>query len=143
LQFGSPVIDAGDSSAPGLPSTDFDGFPRIQGAAVDIGAFEFFAAAIGFSPSSLTFGSQVVGTTSPPQNVTVQNTGSMPLFLAISTKGDFHASSNCGQRLNPALTCTVKVVFKPTKIGMRTGTLKFSDNAAQSPQTVSLTGTGN
>jgi serine protease len=142
LQFGSPVIDAGDSSAPGLPSTDFEGFPRIQGSAVDIGAFEFFAAAIGFSPSSLTFGSQVVGTTSPPQNVTVQNTASMPLFLAISTKGDFHASSNCGQRLDPALTCTVKVVFKPTKIGTRTGTLKFSDNAAQSPQTVSLTGTG-
>jgi hypothetical protein len=40
LQFGSPAIDAGDSTAPGLPSTDQRGFARISGVAVDIGAFE-------------------------------------------------------------------------------------------------------
>jgi hypothetical protein len=37
---GSPAIDAGDSTAPGLPSTDQRGFARISGAAVDIGAYE-------------------------------------------------------------------------------------------------------
>jgi hypothetical protein len=37
---GSPAIDAGDNSAPGLPSTDQRGFARIIGNAVDIGAYE-------------------------------------------------------------------------------------------------------
>jgi hypothetical protein len=37
---GSPAIDAGDSNAPGLPSTDQRGYARIAGNAVDIGAYE-------------------------------------------------------------------------------------------------------
>ncbi len=36
----SPVLDAGDSTRPDLPETDFDGDPRFLGAAVDIGADE-------------------------------------------------------------------------------------------------------
>jgi hypothetical protein len=40
---GSPCIDKGDSTAPGLAgiTTDLDGLPRFVGAAVDMGAFEF------------------------------------------------------------------------------------------------------
>jgi predicted outer membrane repeat protein len=41
LQSGSPAIDAGDNSAPNLPATDLDGNPRVVGAAVDMGAYEF------------------------------------------------------------------------------------------------------
>ena len=41
LQSSSPAIDAGNSSAPLLPSTDLDGKPRISGVAVDQGAYEF------------------------------------------------------------------------------------------------------
>jgi parallel beta-helix repeat protein len=41
LQSGSPAIDAGNNSAPSLPSTDLDGKPRISGAAVDQGVYEF------------------------------------------------------------------------------------------------------
>jgi hypothetical protein len=40
---GSPAIDAGGTSANGCPATDQRGFPRPQGAACDIGAFEFLA----------------------------------------------------------------------------------------------------
>ncbi len=41
----SPAIDAGTNSAPGLPSLDFDGSPRIDHGVgvVDLGAFEFEA----------------------------------------------------------------------------------------------------
>jgi hypothetical protein len=40
LPFGSPAVDAGDSAAAHLPTADMDGSPRIQGAAVDQGAYE-------------------------------------------------------------------------------------------------------
>jgi predicted outer membrane repeat protein len=41
LQADSPCIDAGREDAPGLPEVDFDGRPRVSGATVDIGPFEF------------------------------------------------------------------------------------------------------
>src|SRR5258708_3340845 len=41
LQSSSPAIDAGNNSAPSLPATDLDGKPRISGAAVDQGVYEF------------------------------------------------------------------------------------------------------
>jgi hypothetical protein len=40
LVTGSPAINAGNSAAPGLPATDIAGSPRIQGASVDMGAYE-------------------------------------------------------------------------------------------------------
>jgi uncharacterized repeat protein (TIGR01451 family) len=43
LSPGSPAIDAGDSSAPGLPGTDQRGYARIVGNSVDIGADEYNA----------------------------------------------------------------------------------------------------
>lgn len=41
LLTGSPAIDAGDDPSERSLATDLDGRPRVRGAAVDIGAFEF------------------------------------------------------------------------------------------------------
>ncbi|MFN8485160.1 MAG: choice-of-anchor Q domain-containing protein [Anaerolineae bacterium] len=40
IQAGSPAINAGDTYTTGLPITDLDGNPRIQGGRVDMGAYE-------------------------------------------------------------------------------------------------------
>jgi hypothetical protein len=42
----------------------------------------------------------------------------------------------------PGATCEIKVSFTPTQIGLRTGSVTFTDNASDSPQSVSLSGTG-
>ena len=94
------------------------------------------------SPTSLTFGSQSVGSVSAPQTVTLSSNGTAPLHItSISASGDFAESDNCGKGVAAGSTCTFSVTFIPAASGTRTGTLTINDNAAGSPQTVSLTGT--
>jgi Abnormal spindle-like microcephaly-assoc'd, ASPM-SPD-2-Hydin/Cep192 domain 4/Beta-propeller repeat len=103
-------------------------------------------AVVSLSPTSLTFSSQALGTTSAAQTVTLSNTGNATLSLtSITASGDFAETNTCPASLaagNPAPSCTISVTFKPTASGTRTGTLTITDNASGSPQTVSLTGTG-
>ncbi|HEY6292389.1 MAG TPA: choice-of-anchor D domain-containing protein [Terriglobia bacterium] len=95
------------------------------------------------STTILTFADQLVGTTSPPQNVTLTNTGTGTLSITgITTSGDFGETNPCGTSLAAGSSCTISVTFTPTATGTRTGTLTITDDAAGSPQTVSLTGTG-
>ena len=103
--------------------------------------------AVMFTPTSVTFASQAVGTTSTPQSVTLTNTGDANLFIngvSISQAGlDFNTDEACaGLTLTPGTSCTMSVVFNPSATGTRTATLNVTDNAAGSPQTVPLTGTG-
>jgi phospholipase C len=101
---------------------------------------------VALSPSSLGFGNQLVNATSAAKVLTVQNNQTVPLTIAgISTSGDFAQTSNCPlspNTLAAKLSCTISVAFTPTAPGARTGTLTVSDNAPNSPQTASLTGTG-
>ncbi len=96
---------------------------------------------VSMSPTSLTFGSQVVSTTSAAQSVTVSNTSSAVLSISsITASGDFTQTNNCGASLAANSSCSVLVTFAPTVGGTRTGAISFIDNAASSPQQVSLTG---
>jgi hypothetical protein len=94
------------------------------------------------SPTTLSFGSQNVGTTSAAQPVTLANTGSANLNITgIVPSGDFAETSNCPAFLAPSASCIVNVMFRPTTSGTRTGKITINDNAANSPQQVSLSGT--
>jgi hypothetical protein len=91
----------------------------------------------------LTFGSQTMSTTTPPQTVFVTNIGTDTLNLGgISTTGDFAQVNSCNTTLASGATCQVSVTFTPTATGSRTGTLVFTDDASGSPQQLNLTGTG-
>lgn len=98
---------------------------------------------IGFTPSSLTFPSQAVGTTSPPQDVIVKNTGNATLnFSSITVSGDFSQTNTCPPSLDPKTTCTITVTFTPTATGTRTGAVSVYDDAGTSVQKIHLKGTG-
>jgi subtilisin family serine protease len=102
------------------------------------------ASAASLSTSALSYASQVVGTTSSPQSVTLTNSGNATLAISgISASGDFAQTNNCPASLGVGANCPINVSFTPAAIGTRTGTLTISDDAlAGSPQIVSLTGTG-
>jgi len=102
------------------------------------------APVLTLSPTSLSFGNQLLGTTSKAQSVTATNTGQGTLDLyTITVSANFGISANtCGATLGVGQSCTVSVTFKPMQVGQLSGALTFTDNAPNSPQSVSLAGTG-
>ena len=99
--------------------------------------------AIGLSASTLQFPSQVIGTTSPPQIVTLTNSGTALLAISgILDGGDAIQSNNCPSSLPSGASCTINVMFTVGGTGPRNGKITINSNAANSPQAISLTGTG-
>jgi len=96
------------------------------------------------TPDSLTFASQMVGSSSAAQTVTVKNTGSAALTpSSITASGDFSETDNCLHATVAAgASCTIQMVFAPTLTGSRTGTLTIGANVSGGELTVALSGTG-
>jgi sugar lactone lactonase YvrE len=101
-------------------------------------------APITLSTSSLNFGTVTVGTTSSSKTVTLTNRQKVALTLSsiTATAGFAVATNSCGTSVGAGASCSVGVTFSPTAAGSLTGTLTFADDAANSPQVVSLSGSG-
>ncbi len=106
-------------------------------------------SSVKLSPMSLTFGEQTIGTTSAPQTVMLTSSGDRTLLISsISVEGDFTVmpASTCESLIGSVAAhanCTVVVTFGPLGAGKRNGAIVFKDDAPDSPQRVSLSGTGN
>jgi hypothetical protein len=96
------------------------------------------------SPTSLMFGSEVFGTTSSAQTVTITNTGTPGLTTsAISVSGDFNETDNCQVApVAAGASCSVNVTFTPTATGLRTGQMTIDLNVRGGQVLVGLDGTG-
>jgi hypothetical protein len=96
------------------------------------------------APGSLTFASQVYGSSSSAQTVTVRNTGTTALTPSyVNVSGDFSETDNCaGSIVQPDQSCTIQVTFTPTQAGSRSGVLTIFTNVTGGELTVSLSGTG-
>ena len=96
------------------------------------------------SATSLTFGNQFVGTTSPTQSITLSNYGTLTLSIAsIAASTDFDETDTCsGSSLSSGANCDISLTFTPSASGSLSGILSLTDDAPGSPQTCSLSGTG-
>ena len=104
---------------------------------------------ISLSPAGLSFPATTVGTTSAPLLITVTNYSTASVTLNnFAASGDYSivtsGSTPCaiGTVLNPAGKCTIGVTFSPTVTGTISGAVTVSHSAPDSPQVVSVTGSG-
>jgi len=103
-----------------------------------------------FSPASLTFAAQTVGSTSAAKTVTLTNNASTTMTgISFVASGDYAAfatgATPCGASLGAHAKCTIGVTFTPSATGSIKGnvTVAYSGVApSYSPQEMSLTGTG-
>jgi hypothetical protein len=99
------------------------------------------------APTSLTFPSTNVGSTSAAQTLTITNNLTATLSsLSFAASGDFSVAPGggtpCGSSIAAGGSCTVSVTFKPSTTGSIKGAVTVTNSASTSPQTVKLTGTG-
>ncbi|HWG20170.1 MAG TPA: choice-of-anchor D domain-containing protein [Terracidiphilus sp.] len=105
------------------------------------------AAAITLSATSLTFPNTIDGTSSVAQTITVKNTGTATANLTSIALGgtnplQFKELTTCGATLAASASCAVYISLKPTLAEALSAVLSITDNAAGSPQKVTLSGTG-
>jgi hypothetical protein len=81
------------------------------------------------------------------QSVLLTNNGNTALNLTQivaaanpGADGNFAQTNNCGSSVGPSKPCTINVTFSPSAVGNSSGTLTLTDNAANSPQVVVLSG---
>ena len=105
------------------------------------------ATNVTLAPSPVNFGTEVVGVTSSPLDVTLTNHGTKAITVkTVSITGtnaaEFAIQNNTCGSVAAGGTCTITLTFTPQATGTRNATLSVSDTDAGSPQTDALTGTG-
>ena len=101
-------------------------------------------AGIQLGSSSITFGNDAVGSNTT-QVLTITNTGAVALTISQLTEtGSAFSLSGFSLPLNvnAGQQTALTVAFKPTVVGVVSGSISLVSNAPTSPTTVGLTGTG-
>ncbi len=107
------------------------------------------APAVTLSVTTLKWGKVKVGTKATAKTIKLTNSGNATLNIAtIGVSGDFTQNvvgkGNClnGGTVLAGASCSIKINFTPSATGVRTGTVTITDNAPNTPQTVTMSGTG-
>jgi hypothetical protein len=95
------------------------------------------------TPSTDARSSEPIGISSPPFLVAVLNNGSTPvspsgMSVTGADAGDFAVTNPCGFSFPPANTCSLSVVFTPSRAGLLTATLTLTDAISGLSQTATL-----
>src|SRR3984893_5131624 len=109
---------------------------------------------VSFAPASLAFGNQTQGTSSAVRVIVLTNAGSATLNVNSEigingpSKDEFHiqaVKNSCpigSWQLAPKASCEIGVVFAPATIGVKSAQISIVDDAAGSPHSIELSGTG-
>ena len=109
---------------------------------------------VSFVPASLAFGDQTQGTSSAVRVIVLTNAGSATLSvnseISINgpTKDEFRiqtVKNGCPSgtwQLAPKTSCEIGVVFSPATVGVKSAQISIVDDAAGSPHSIELSGTG-
>jgi hypothetical protein len=93
------------------------------------------------TPATENFGNVAIGFSSAPQPFTWTNNTSFAVYISsVTATGDYAISSNGCSNVASGSSCQINVVFTPTALGQRTGTLTAVSEG--NTLTASLTGTG-
>src|SRR5256885_13531422 len=83
---------------------------------------------------------------SDPKGATIKVTNQMAVTLTgitiVASGAPFTQTNTCGASLAPNSQCSIMVTFAPTATGAQIGSITITDSAPNSPQVVSLKGTG-
>ena len=101
-------------------------------------------APVTLSATSVAFGTVLVGTSKTANAVTLTNKMNVALTgITVVASGTGYSQVNtCGTSIAAGATCTITATFTPTAAGAVTGAVTITDSAKNSPQTITLTGTG-
>lgn len=101
------------------------------------------------NPGTVDFKDQVTKKASKPQRITVTNTGGKKLYINSmvvdgDNKEDFTISNDTctGSTISANKSCIIDVVFTPAVTERRKAVVTITNNAADSPQKIVLTGNG-
>ncbi len=112
------------------------------------------APEVTLDPTSLNFGGQNIGTQSPISDVLLTNSGTdtfnlTSIELTGANASDFALAvptigTDCRTlvQLAPAASCNIGARFAPATVSAKSASITIVDDAADSPQTVALSGTG-
>ena len=102
---------------------------RAQTVFLGVTAQSFNPTFIGTSASSLV-------------GVTTTGTAALTFTSIASSGASFSQTNTCGTSLAPGGHCIITAIFAPVALGAQTGSITLTDNATNSPQTITLRGSG-
>lgn len=114
-------------------------------ASVALQGYGITAPVMTLSAKSLSFGSQLPGTESAPQTITITNTGNATLYgigfgMTSADELIWPFTYTCGPSLDPGASCAVNVSFKPSQAGTVTTSFLIENSSGLPFQQVSLSG---
>ena len=150
--FGSATSYPVGSNPHGVAAGDFNGddAPDLVVANTYSASLSVLLNATGLdlSPREVAFPSTVVGEDSASRTLVLKNPGPNAVTVSdVSVIGADAASfatvgNTCTGAVAADGSCSVTVRFRPTSLGAKTASLRFTDTAPGSPQSVALSGTG-
>jgi len=144
---------AGSKTANVSVSDDASGSPQ---SVTLTGVGTLPAPVVALSPATVSFSSQPTGTASATTNVQLTNSGTASLNITSITltgtdssqftlKAPTSGSPACtftASSITVGSSCFLGIQFVPTSAGTKSANVSISDDAAGSPQTIALSGTG-